>query len=119
LVVLGDKRRESGGVCDRLGRRPHVTCETIVMREKDPERQDSDAATPGDPSDAGESNSKLTGYMAIGFGIAATFVWTAVSTLNSADRPGASVNLHVSVLVGLIGTAIGACVGWLIEAFRR
>jgi hypothetical protein len=57
--------------------------------------------------------------MAIGFGIAATFVWTAVATLNSPNRPGASVNLDVAVLVGLIGTAIGACVGWLVEALRR
>jgi hypothetical protein len=57
--------------------------------------------------------------MAIGFGVAATFVWTAVATLNSPERPGANVNLHISVLVGLIATTIGACVGWLVEALRR
>jgi hypothetical protein len=89
------------------------------MRDEDLERRNSDPAKPGAPSDAGESSSKLTGYMAIGFGIAATFVWTAVATLNSPNRPGASINLHVAVLVGLIGTAIGAWVGWLIEALRR
>jgi hypothetical protein len=96
-----------------------ITCETKLMRDKDPERRDPEAATSGAPSDAGESSNKLTGYIAIGFGIAATFVWTAVGTLNSPDRPGASVNLHISVLVGLIGTAIGACIGLLIEALRR
>jgi hypothetical protein len=89
------------------------------MRDKDPERRDFESSKSGAPSDAKESSSKVIGYMAIGFGIAATFVWTAVATLNSPNRPGASVNLHVAVLVGLIGTAIGACVGWLIEALRR
>jgi hypothetical protein len=57
--------------------------------------------------------------LAIGFGITATFVWTAVATLNSDGKPGAGVNLHVSVLVGLVGTAIGACLGVVIEALRR
>jgi hypothetical protein len=66
-----------------------------------------------------ESSGKPVGCMAIGFGVATTFVWTAVQTLNSPDRPGANVNLDVSVLVGLIGTAIGACVGLLIEALLR
>jgi hypothetical protein len=88
------------------------------MRDKDRDRRDSEPAKPVAPSDARESSSKLTGYMAIGFGIAATFAWTAVTTLNSPNRPGASENLHVAVLVGLIGAAIGACVGWLPEALR-
>jgi hypothetical protein len=34
-------------------------------------------------------------------------------------HPFGRVRLHISVLVGLIGTATGACVGWLIEALRR
>ena len=62
--------------------------------------------------------SKTTHYTAIGFGVLATFLWTAIATLKS-ETPGGRVDLHVSALVGLLGTAIGAFIGLLIERLRR
>jgi len=70
------------------------------------------------PEKAKKRASKLAGYIAIGFGVSATFLWTAIATLNSTGKPGAGVDLHVSVLVGLVGTAIGACVGWFLDRLR-
>jgi len=63
--------------------------------------------------------SKPVGCLAIGFGVSATFLWTVIATLDSTRKPGAGVDLHIAVLVGLIGTAIGACFGLLIDRFRR
>ena len=63
--------------------------------------------------------SKLPGYIAIGVGVSATFLWTAILTLNSTGKPGAGVDLHVAALVGLVGTAIGGCAGLLIDRVRR
>jgi len=70
------------------------------------------------PEKAKKRASKLAQYIAIGFGVSATFVCTFIATLNSTGKPGAGVDLHVSVLVGLVGTAIGACVGWLVDRLR-
>jgi hypothetical protein len=89
------------------------------MRYKNWEPLGTEAVTSSEPEHAQESASKLTGYIAIGFGVLATFLWTAIATLNSPGKPGAGVDLHVSVFVGLIGTAIGACVGLLIDRLRR
>jgi len=71
------------------------------------------------PEKAKKRASKLAGCIAIGFGVSATFLWTAIATLNSTGKPGAGIDLHVSVLVGLVGTAIGACIGWLLDRLRR
>ncbi|MFI5457616.1 MAG: hypothetical protein ACHRXM_19410 [Isosphaerales bacterium] len=73
----------------------------------------------GVPEKAKKRASKFVGCIAIGFGVSATFVWTFIATLNSTGKPGAGVDLHVSVLVGLVATATGACVGWLIDLLRR
>jgi hypothetical protein len=89
------------------------------VHDKEPERCDPEAAAPAARRDVGQSGSMLTGYLAIGFGIAATFVWTFVATLDTPEESGAGVDLHISVLIGLIGTAIGACLGLSIEALRR
>ena len=76
-------------------------------------------ATPAAPQQVRESGSKLPTIIAIGSGATATFVWTAIATLNSPGRPGTGVNLNISVLVGLIGTAVGAFIGLFIERLRR
>jgi hypothetical protein len=70
------------------------------------------------PEKAKKRARKLAGYMAIGFGVLATFLWTAYATLDSTGKPGAGVNLDFAVLVGLVGSAIGGCVGWLIDDLR-
>jgi hypothetical protein len=57
--------------------------------------------------------------LAIGCGILATFLWTLFATLRSEGKPGAGVNRTISAFVGLIGTAIGGCVGWFIGYLRR
>jgi hypothetical protein len=89
------------------------------VRDNEAEHRSPEDAAPRAPNDAEQPHSKLTGYLAIGFGITATVVWTVVGTLNSTDKPGAGVDLHISVLVGLIGTVVGACAGALIAALRR
>jgi hypothetical protein len=62
---------------------------------------------------------KPVGYIAIGFGVAATFLWALIATLRSDGRPGETINLDVAVFVGLIATAIAACVGSLVGRLRR
>jgi hypothetical protein len=71
------------------------------------------------PSGKGKAADPPVGPFAIGFGILATFLWTPFATLRSEGKPGAGVNLDISVLVGLIGTAIGGCLGWFIGYLRR
>jgi hypothetical protein len=88
------------------------------MGETNQERPGPETVKQSSPKGERKPASNLTGAIAVGFGVLATFLWTFVATLNSPGKPGAGVDLHISVLVGLIGTAIGACIGVIIDRLR-
>jgi hypothetical protein len=94
------------------------TSERNVVRDRDRQRVSRPDAS-SDPPGKGDGANQPVGPFAIGFGILATFLWTSFATIRSEGKPGADVNLHISVLVGTIGTAIGGCVGWFIGHMRR
>jgi len=89
------------------------------VRAEDRQRVPAEDETSRPPKKPKKPASDAVGDMAIIFGVSATFAWTFYATLHSTGKPGAGVDLHVSALVGLIGTAIGACVGLLINGVRR
>jgi hypothetical protein len=89
-----------------------------VVRDGDRQRVSPPDAS-SHPPRKGDGANQPVGPLAIGLGILATFLWTVFATLQSQGKPGAGVNLGISVLVGLIGTAIGGCVGWLIGYLRQ
>jgi hypothetical protein len=89
------------------------------MRDKEWQRVSLADETFDPPKEAKKPAADPVGYIAIGFGISATFVWSFFATLNSVGKPGAVVELHVAAFAGLIGTAIGTFIGLFIERFRR
>jgi hypothetical protein len=91
----------------------------LPMRDED--QQHSGAASDASPRSGQrrKSSGKLTTWLAIAFGISATFIWTFIAVLKAEGQPGAHISLDASVLVGLVGTALGAMIGGLIEFLRR